>query len=53
MYGATFSAEKLMEFCNSCFTTVFTPLFQTSESYCFDKELELKFEITSDQMVTE
>lgn len=28
-------------------------LFQTSKSYCFDKELELKFEITSDQMMTE
>lgn len=54
MYGAIFSDEKSMEFWNNCFTTGFTLLsVSDSESYCFDKELELKFEITSDQMMTE
>lgn len=53
MYGATFSGEKLMLCWNGCLTTGFTPLSVSDHIEFLIKALKLKFEITSDQTITE
>lgn len=53
MYTAAFLDKKSMQCQSSWFATSFTPLFQTTKNYCFDKVLKLKLEITPDQMIAE
>lgn len=53
MYTAAFPDKKSMQCQSSWFATSFTPLFQTTRNFCFDKALKLKLEITPGQTIAE